>query len=237
MKKQSLAILTIVLLLLSFAIPLLAQAKQEPEKLVILELRENNQATLATTMPAIDDSATNPDYATTGYTYTGYNQLNLATAQYYVNPKNKYGFSAAGLTATITASADTWDTQTSFQVFSYKGQTSRTAGKRDGYNVIDFGSYRRGVIAVTMFWVSGSRMVEIDMRMNTQYKWSLNGEANKMDLQNTATHEFGHWAGLDDLYSDNDYWLTMYGYSNYGITYQRSLGLGDTLGIQAVYGY
>ena len=50
------------------------------------------------------------------------------------------------------------------------------------------------------------------------------------------THEFGHWAGLADLYNSRDYWLTMYGYSNNGITYQRTLGRGDVLGLQKVYG-
>lgn len=72
--------------------------------------------------------------------------------------------------------------------------------------------------------------------MNTYYGWSLSGEAGKMDVQNIMTHEFGHWCGLDDLYNDADYWLTMYGYSNYGITYQRTLGLGDINGLKAVYG-
>lgn len=216
--------------------PLLAQAKEEPEQLIILELKENKQATITADATTGDNSMENPDFAKTGYIYTGYYQISLATAQYYVNPKNKLGFSASALVATIQTSAGTWDGQTGFNVFSYQGQTTRTAGKRDGYNVIDFGSYRSGVIAVTMLWVSGSRMVEIDMRMNTLYRWSLNGEARKMDVQNIVTHEFGHWVGLNDLYSSSDYWLTMYGYSDYGITYQRDLGLGDINGIHAVYG-
>jgi hypothetical protein len=57
-----------------------------------------------------------------------------------------------------------------------------------------------------------------------------------MDVQNIMTHEFGHWCGLADLYADKDYWLTMYGYSNYGETYKQTLGLGDILGLRAVYG-
>jgi hypothetical protein len=57
-----------------------------------------------------------------------------------------------------------------------------------------------------------------------------------MDVQNIVTHEFGHWAGLADLYNSADSLLTMYGYSGYGVTYQRDLGLGDRMGVQAVYG-
>lgn len=235
MKARTLGLFIIVLLAVASALPLLASAKIEDEALIVMELRENQQVTIAA-YPSSDDSMTNPDYALTGYTYTGYGLQGLVTANYWINPNNKYRFSVSAVETTIKASANTWDAQTSFQVFSYRGTTGRSAGRRDGYNVIDWGSYRNGVIAVTMFWVSGSKMVEIDMRMNTLYKWSLSGEAGKMDVQNIVTHEFGHWAGLNDLYADADYWLTMFGYSNYGITYQRTLGLGDQLGIQNVYG-
>jgi hypothetical protein len=74
------------------------------------------------------------------------------------------------------------------------------------------------------------------MKLNTRYSWSLTSEANRMDVQNIVTHEFGHWAGLADLYNSADSLLTMYGYSGYGVTYQRDLGLGDRMGVQAVYG-
>jgi hypothetical protein len=72
--------------------------------------------------------------------------------------------------------------------------------------------------------------------MNTAFKWSLKGEAGKMDVQNIMMHEFGHWCGLADLYSDTDYWLTMYGYAGYGETYKTTLGLDDMNGLHAVYG-
>ena len=57
-----------------------------------------------------------------------------------------------------------------------------------------------------------------------------------MDVQNIATYEFGHWAEVADLYNSADSLLTMYGYSGYGVTIQRNLGLGDKMNIQAVYG-
>jgi hypothetical protein len=158
------------------------------------------------------------------------------TAEYWINPKNKYGFSTDTVVEAITAAANTWDSQTSANVFSYRGITSRSAGRRDGYNVISWGSYRAGVIAVTYIWYVGDRIIETDTRLNTLYEWSLSGEPKKMDVQNIMTHEFGHWCGLDDLYADEDYWLTMYGYADYGETYKRTLGLGDILGLKAVYG-
>ena len=178
----------------------------------------------------IDDSGTNPRYTLLGFHW--YSAIN-----YYVNPKNNYRFSTTTVVNTITASANAWDSQTNYQVFNYKGTTTRTAGRRDGYNVVSWGLYySRNVIAVTTIWYSGSQIVETDCRMNTAFKWSLKGEAGKMDVQNIMTHEFGHWCGLADLYNDVDYWLTMYGYAGYGETYKRDLGLGDILGLKAVYG-
>jgi hypothetical protein len=180
-------------------------------------------------VPPTDNSMTNPDYKLLSYHW-------YTTINYYINPKNKYGFSTTAVVNTITTSVNTWDKETSFQVFSYKGTTTRTAGRRDGYNVISWGAYQAGVIAVTYIWSSGSRVVETDCRMNTYYQWSLSGEAGKMDVRNIMTHELGHWCGLADLYNDVDYWLTMYGYGNFGETYKRTLGLGDINGLKAVYG-
>jgi hypothetical protein len=181
------------------------------------------------TIPPTDDSLTNPDYQLLSY-------HSYSTINYYINPKNSYGFSSSSVVSTITTSVNTWDEKTSYQVFSYKGTTLKTAGKYDGYNVISWGKNRVGVIAVTMSWVTSGRVLEVDCMMNTRYKWSLTGEAGKMDVQNIMTHELGHFCGLADLYNDADYWLTMYGYSNFGLTYARTLGLGDINGLKAVYG-
>jgi hypothetical protein len=50
-----------------------------------------------------------------------------------------------------------------------------------------------------------------------------------------ATHEFGH-NGLSDLRPPKDQELTMYAYSSLGEIKKRSLGTGDILGIQKLYG-
>jgi len=184
---------------------------------------------VAYAVPKADDSSGNAHY---GLLPCHWN----STIDYYINPNNWYGISKAGVVNTITSSANTWDKETPFQVFSYRGTTSRIAGSRDGRNVISWGYLRTGILAITYLWTSGSGVVETDCRLNTYYSWSLSGEPGKMDLQSVTTHEFGHWCGLKDLYGDMDYWLTMYGYSTYGLTYQRTSGLGDIKGLQAVYG-
>jgi len=227
-KIGSLALATLVALSLIATLSLSVFAKESSTHLMVVEWYGDSPVTLKA-IPTTDNSATNPDYKLLAFHW-------YVTANYWVNPKNKYGFSAFAVVSAITTSTDTWDGQTSFVVFSYQGIIDRSAGKRDNYNVVAWGAYRAGVIAVTYIWYSGDEILETDTKMNTFYKWSLSGEAGKMDVQNIMTHEFGHWCGLDDLYADKDYWLTMYGYSNYGETYKQTLGLGDILGLQAVYG-
>jgi hypothetical protein len=220
MKKLSSLLLLLAVLFPIFAMPTVVSA---------FEASIDEYAIIAYAIPPKDDSMTNPHYELLGFNW-------ISTIHYYINPSNKYGFSTSAVVNTITTSANMWDKETAFQVFSCKGTTTRFAGKRDGYNVVAWGVYQAGAIAVTYIWTSHDTIIETDCRMNTYYTWSLTGEAGKMDVQNIMTHEFGHWCGLADLYADRDYWLTMYGYGDYGETYKRTLGLGDVKGLEAVYG-
>ena len=112
----------------------------------------------------------------------------------------------------------------------------------DGRNAILFGDQQEGVIAICIVWgyfggpPSGRYIIEFDIMFNTDYEWSLTGESNKMDLQNIATHELGHGAGLGDLYNRKTTEETMYGYSTEGEIKKRDLYLGDIAGIQFLYG-
>ena len=227
-KIRSLALLTIILLAFISMLPLVASAKEEPVYMTVIEWKVPEKV-IVYVIPPTDDSVTNPDYKLLPFHW-------YKTINYYVNTGNAYSFSATAVVNTITTSANTWDQETAYRIFSYKGTTWRVAGIRDGKNVVSWGSYEIGVISVTYIWSSRSKILETDCRMNTYYSWSLSGEAGKMDVQNIMTHEFGHWCGLDDLYDDVDYWLTMYGYADYGETYKRTLGLGDINGLEAWYG-
>jgi hypothetical protein len=114
-----------------------------------------------------------------------------------------------------------------------------TAGVRDGVNGISYGDYpSAGAIAVTYIWYYGDtgEVIEVDTLFDTDYAWSTSGEPDKMDLQNIATHEFGHWLVLDDLYMKPARRQTMYGYSGYGETIKITLENGDIAGIEEIYG-
>jgi len=200
-------------------------------RLIVLEwvIERVNGRAISNAIPSKDDSMSNSDYKLLPFRWK-------VTASFWINPSNSYGFRSDSVVSVIVEAAGTWDKETSFEVFKYMGVTSRKAGRYDRFNVISWGSYRAGVIAVTYIWYTGDTIIETDTLLNTFYKWSLNGEPGRMDVQNIMTHEFGHWCGLDDLYDDKDYWLTMYGYASLGEIYKRSLGLGDILGLRAVYG-
>ncbi len=231
MKKTGSLVLS-TLILLSFAvIPLSVSAIGLPHLMVVeWSVEKLDGKVTLNTIPLTDNSMSNRDYKLLGYKWT-------TTANYYINPTNS-GFSN-DYVVVITTSANTWDEETSFQVFAYKGTTSISAGKYDGFNVVSWDRYsKNNVIGVTFIWYNrvNRRILETDTMLNTYFAWSLNGESGKMDVQNIMTHEFGHWCGLADLYNGRDYWLTMYGYSGFGETYKQTLGLGDILGLKKVYG-
>lgn len=172
-----------------------------------------------------------------GYKLTGY-RLDLAKNSCYLNSSSPAGALSAIKEATIE-----WDSATSAELFG-NVNTSSTAkyGVLDKQNSIEFGMYSgsSGVIAVTAYWVDRTTktIVEFDMLYNTYYAW---GDATKdgskvMDIQNIATHEFGHAFGLADIYSGAYSKVTMYGYSNYGETSKRDLEPQDIAGIQKIYG-
>jgi hypothetical protein len=96
--------------------------------------------------------------------------------------------------------------------FAPGGATSRWPKTFDGHNVI---GWQPGTdyVAITYIWGCGERIIEADISFNSHYSWSSSGEEGKMDIQNAATHEFGHFLCLNDLYGWNDREKTMYGYT------------------------
>lgn len=66
--------------------------------------------------------------------------------------------------------------------------------------------------------------------------WSTSGAPNAIDVENVATHEFGHAVGLNHVNSPRDGCLTMYKFSTDGEIQKRTPGLGDKLGMAKLYG-
>ncbi|MDO8303676.1 MAG: matrixin family metalloprotease, partial [Sedimentisphaerales bacterium] len=131
--------------------------------------------------------------------------------------------------------------------FVYGGLTAaETAANpvRDNLNTVSFkplNSAYPNAIGITFYWYSraNKQIVEADTVFNSDLPWSINSYGavfnGSYDLRNIATHEFGHWLVLGDLYSGRDAELTMYGYGAMGETKKDTLGRGDISGIQKAY--
>lgn len=184
---------------------------------------------------------------TTCYAFLGAKWKELPV-NYVIDPDNPDGLTEEFVTSAISTSAETWDAVTSSELFNdvytIDYNSSWDSDAPDGRNELLFGDYpQEGVIAVTIIWgyfrgkPSNRRIVEFDILFDTDYTW---GDATLdpavMDLQNIATHEIGHGAGLADLYDTACSEETMYGYSDYGETKKRTLEIGDITGIQKLYG-
>jgi hypothetical protein len=125
-----------------------------------------------------------------------------------------------------------------------QGPDNRAKGARlDNINAILFKPLGRSTIGVTFVWYSRSSgaLIEADTLFNKRHPWAIfesspecQSSPNAYDFQNIATHEFGHWVGLDDLFDDADKDLTMFGFSAGGEVKKRTLERGDVIGKNAV---
>lgn len=177
-----------------------------------------------------------------GYVLTGYKWLSPPVA-YAINTNSiPAGLTETAVADVIKASAETWDEATGTELFKDAvSDTTATYGIYDQTNAVTFAPIASsGTIAVTMYWFNRKTkaLVEFDMCFNTNYPWGISGSTGGtfMDIQNIATHEFGHSVGLGDLYKTTTTELTMYGYANYNQTNKTSLEAGDIAGIQFLYG-
>lgn len=166
---------------------------------------------------------------------------------YLINPTNGDGLGASFVESAVNAGVAEWE-RFGGNIFGgwaidYSAQYVDNA--TDEKNTVTFGTIDdSGIIAVTNVWgyFSGSpktrQLVEWDMLFNDAYFAFGDATLNSalMDLQNIATHELGHSAGMDDLYNTVCFQETMYGYSTEGETSKRDLYSGDIAGITKLYG-
>lgn len=77
------------------------------------------------------------------------------------------------------------------------------------------------------------RILKAEILLNGRdYRWSTDGEAGTLDVQNVATHEIGHFIGLEDEYTPG---RTMFEFILIGEREKRYLSDDDIDGLVAVY--
>lgn len=190
------------------------------------------------------DSANKPS-AGTCYSYIASGAKWKAPADYLINPTNS-GLENTLIQQSVAKGVIEWERYGGSNIFGLGNSdpTATIGANNDSKNVVSFGPYpNNDAIAITTVWgyFSGDptlrEIVEWDMQFNNYYQFgdaSVNGSA-VMDLQNVATHELGHGAGMADLYSGGCSVETMYGYSAYGEIIKRDLSNGDIQGIRKLY--
>ena len=160
----------------------------------------------------------------------------------YASVPSTVGASAAD-TAFTNAFA-TWDNLVT-DVTIVKGSSTNVKRARfDSQNAVFFGRLSSSSIGITYIWYypSTGEVAEVDTAYNSRYRWSYTpytvsacGTDNSFDLQNIATHEKGHWFGLDDEYDGAYFDNTMYGYGDLGELKKDTLTAGDTANLTAIY--
>jgi hypothetical protein len=152
--------------------------------------------------------------------------------------------------APIMAAAETWSSVSDcgFElVFAAYEQGGESQPRMNGRNEIVFGTTSSpDIIAEATRWISSQDVyprgynIECDLVFNRDIDWSTGDPGpGQFDIETFALHEFGHWAGLTDLYGDipgypSDEHKVMYGWGSSGTT-RRTLSAEDIAGIQYIY--
>jgi hypothetical protein len=96
-----------------------------------------------------------------------------------------------------------------------------------------------GVLASTSICrnVATKEIVGFEMTNDTGDVWNIGSLADTFDVENVVSHEWGHVAGLGHDNPPGSGCLTMYKYAGEAEIQKRTLGYGDKLAMQRLYGF
>ncbi|MGH9324481.1 MAG: matrixin family metalloprotease [Vicinamibacteria bacterium] len=127
--------------------------------------------------------------------------------RYWVNDRAPLDFSLQDAVAGINASFQTWeDVETASVTFEYAGTTEAEPFEFfDERSTLGFRSdpdlEGTGILGATLQVINvfTGEIVEADIFFSNFFVWSVNpaGEPNTFDFVSVATHEIGHFVGLD----------------------------------------
>ena len=134
-----------------------------------------------------------------------------------------------------------------FERATYQGDTPLTPCPKvpDGVNVIGFGDIPSDLSVDTIAYTcpftfsDSGKIAEADIVISTQIEWSLDKDTCFFTelLEPTITHEMGHVLGMGHVSERQHPDLTMSTDSNGPCNdVESTLGLGDMLGLESLYG-
>lgn len=146
----------------------------------------------------------------------------------------------------VNNSFNTWKNDLgSYITFTFGGITTAKHSNFDNINSIYFDN----IDSLGYCWVyidaATGRIIDADICLDTldingnPIPWAIGAISGKLDVQDTLTHEVGHFIGLDDL-TDATYPAdadqTLWKWGEYNDISRRSLEKGDIAGLRYLYG-
>lgn len=145
----------------------------------------------------------------------------------------------SGGNAAVAVAVATWDGFVTTRGFSRNDSTTQTNPCTDNPSTVQWTAVDGpgGVLAMASVCrnVATKEIAGFVVTMDKDESWATDGSSTKFDVENTASHEFGHVAGLGHVNAPRDGCLSMYRFADVGEIQKRTLGLGDKLGMDALY--
>ena len=161
---------------------------------------------------------------------------NTEKIHFSLNTDGSHSLDPATIEEAISSAASSWNIGNISFVFDGETKNNSADYSDNVFSVYFSNNWTEDpeVLALTYTWSSSDgEIVHFDMEINTEnHDWSTDGSAEKHDLQNAITHEFGHALGLDH---STDTTATMAPTATPGEISKRELAQDDINGYQHLY--
>lgn len=187
-----------------------------------------------------DPTATPTKTGGEGYEDSGRKWLGFSVG-FKINPAGPSDVTQSQFISAVQASFQAWTNDPgSPWTFTYDGTTSASPS-----NHVDWTSTVGWVITTDSSFLARTAcrgspiIVECDIEFNDYdrvFDWTTTGTPGRYDVQNTGTHEAGHWLALNHVDTPEDTEQTMYfTVQTVEETKRRTLDWGDIAGLRIIY--